>query len=146
VWTISSPKVALRGRTTALGVVEPHGGVLVVVLAEAFGADHYGGMDDLEPEDNDRATTWIGSLALLALATGTVVYHSLEDWTWVDSFYFSVVALTTVGFGDLAPSTDTSKLFTIVFILGGVSLIGAALNQVMKRQARRSSERRSRHQ
>lgn len=51
----------------------------------------------------------IGGLALLVLAVGTVAYRLLEDWSWVDAFYFSAVAVTTVGFGDLAPSTDASS-------------------------------------
>ena len=34
---------------------------------------------------------------------GIFVYHKLENWAWVDSFYFSVVALTTVELGDLTP-------------------------------------------
>jgi hypothetical protein len=52
---------------------------------------------------------------VLALGLGTVVYHLMEDWAWVDSFYSSAVALTTVGFGDLAPSTAASKLFRVAF-------------------------------
>jgi len=66
--------------------------------------------------------------ALGVLAVGTVVYHYLEDWSWVDSLYFSVVAGTTVGFGDLAPTTDASKLFTIVYILSGITIIGTYLS------------------
>jgi len=37
----------------------------------------------------------------------------------VDSLYFRVIAVTTVGFGDISPSTDASKLFTVVYVLGG---------------------------
>ncbi len=49
----------------------------------------------------------------------------------------TAVALTTVGFGDLTPSTDLSKLFTVFYIFSGISLIGALLNEFMKRHARR---------
>lgn len=78
------------------------------------------------------------------LAVGTVVYRILEDWSWVDSFYFSAVALTTVGFGDLSPTTDASKLFTVFYIFSGISLIGALLNEFMKRHARRVTARATR--
>ncbi len=60
--------------------------------------------------------------ARLLVVTGTVVYRWLEDWSWVDSVYFSVVAMTTVGFGDLTPTTDASKVFTIGYLVVGVSL------------------------
>ena len=92
----------------------------------------------------DNSARIIGLLSLAALGMGTVVYHILEDWTWVDSFYFSTVTLTTVGFGDLSPSTDISKLFTVFYILSGVSLIGALLNEFMKRHARRMRARAAR--
>ena len=83
----------------------------------------------------------IGILSLGALGVGTVVYHILEGWGWVDSFYFSAVALTTVGFGDLSPSTDASKLFTVFYIFSGISLIGALLNELSKRHAKRMAAR-----
>ena len=65
----------------------------------------------------------------------------MEDWSWVDSFYFSAVTLTTVGFGDLSPTTTVSKLFTVFYIFIGISLIGALLNEFLKRHARRASDR-----
>jgi len=74
----------------------------------------------------------IGGIAVLTLVLGTVLYHLLEDWSWVDSFYFSAVALTTVGFGDISPTTTVSKLFTVIYIFGGVALIGLFLNELLK--------------
>lgn len=57
---------------------------------------------------------WIG--------IGTILFHRLEPWTWIQAFYFSVVTITTVGFGDLTPSTEISRLFTAIYILIGVSI------------------------
>ena len=92
-------------------------------------------------EWNRHAFRYISGLAILVLALGTVVYRFIEDWSWVDSFYFSSVALTTVGFGDLTPSTDASKLFTVFYIFSGISLIGAVLNAFLKLHAARVSGR-----
>ena len=83
----------------------------------------------------------IGGLALLFLLLGTVVYRAFEDWSWIDSAYFSVVTLTTVGFGDLHPTMDGSKVFTIFYIVGGVSLIGLFLNELLKGVAKRMADR-----
>ncbi|MBI2129492.1 two pore domain potassium channel family protein [Candidatus Woesearchaeota archaeon] len=62
-------------------------------------------------------------LVFAILLTGATVYHNLERWSWVDSFYFSATTLTTVGFGDLHPTTDASKIFTIFYVIVGVSVV-----------------------
>ena len=82
-------------------------------------------------------------LAIGLLAIGTVAYRLLEDWSWVDSLYFSVVAVTTVGFGDLTPSTDVSKLFTVVYILSGITIITTYLRMRMGRRGSRVAQRKA---
>ena len=49
-------------------------------------------------------------------------------------FYFSVVAVTTVGFGDFSPPSDVPKLFTVFYILAGISLIATFLNVRLKQR------------
>ncbi len=70
-------------------------------------------------------TTIIGWLVL-----GTVSYHFLEGWSYITSFYFSAVTLTTVGYGDLHPTTEISRLFTAFYVLGGTAIVVAALGSV----------------
>ena len=90
---------------------------------------------------NKNAFRYLAGLALMVLLIGTVVYRIIEDWSWVDSFYFSSVTLTTVGFGDLSPSTDLSKIFTVFYIFSGISLIGATLNAFLKKHATKVGSR-----
>jgi hypothetical protein len=99
-------------------------------------------MQTASEEWDKHAFRYLAALASITLAVGTVVYHFMEKWTWVDAFYFSSVALTTVGFGDLTPSSDASKLFTVFYIFSGISLIGATLHEFMTRRAVKA---RSRH-
>lgn len=66
--------------------------------------------------------------ALLMILVATIVYSTVEDWSVVDSLYFSVVAVTTVGFGDLTPTTTFTKLFTVAYLLTGVGLIATYFN------------------
>ncbi len=70
-----------------------------------------------------------GFLYVLAyLATGVLAYSVvLEKWSVVDALYFSCVTFSTVGYGDLCPSTPQSKLFTCVFGLCGIASLGAAI-------------------
>jgi voltage-gated potassium channel len=54
------------------------------------------------------------------ILVGAACYHILEGWPLFDALYFTVVTLTTIGYGDLVPKTDAGKAFTVVFALGGV--------------------------
>lgn len=58
---------------------------------------------------------------LLAIVAGTIVYHNLEGWRILDSVYFTVATVTTVGYGDFVPHTDTGKIFTIFFSFFGIA-------------------------
>merc|ERR1719453_724636 len=64
------------------------------------------------------------------LSIGIVVMCIAEGWSFIDSFYFSVTTLTTVGYGDLLPTTDGSKIFIMFFVFIGIGLVGAALGVV----------------
>lgn len=67
-------------------------------------------------------------LFLALLAVGAVAYSFIfEQWTVIDSLYFTCVMLTTVGYGDETPSTAAGKLFASIFSLGGIVLLGLAL-------------------
>jgi voltage-gated potassium channel len=66
---------------------------------------------------------------------GTLVYRWLEGWSVVDALYFSVVTLATVGFGDLHPTTEASKLFTVVYIVSGLGVIAAFITELTKHRA-----------
>jgi hypothetical protein len=56
------------------------------------------------------------------LITGTVLFHFLEGWKWFDAFYFCVITLATVGYGDFAPKTDLGKITTIIYIISGIGI------------------------
>jgi voltage-gated potassium channel len=62
------------------------------------------------------------------LTAGTVFYHFVENLRWIDGLYFSVVTLTTIGYGDFTPQTDIGKIFTIVYIFYGLGVIFAFMN------------------
>ena len=66
------------------------------------------------------------------LVVGTVGYMLLEHWSPVDALYFCVVTLATVGFGDLHPTTELSRLFTIGYILVGVGILAGFISELAK--------------
>ena len=64
----------------------------------------------------------------LFLAIGIVACRFIEDWSWLDSLYFSVITLTNISYGDFSPKTSLGKLFTMGYIIIGVSLILGFVN------------------
>jgi len=57
------------------------------------------------------------------IGIGTGAFMHLEGWSLIDALYFCVVTITTIGYGDLAPVTDSGKLFNIVYIIVGLGII-----------------------
>ncbi len=55
-------------------------------------------------------------LLFLVLLTGTLGYHYIEKFTWIDSLYMTMITITTIGFGEVRPLDFEGKLFTIVLI------------------------------
>jgi hypothetical protein len=48
---------------------------------------------------------------------------SEEQWTWIQAVYFSVVTISTVGYGDLAPVSWAARAACSIYILGGVAVV-----------------------
>jgi potassium channel subfamily K len=55
----------------------------------------------------------------------------LKSATFVDTLYFSVLTLSTVGYGDSSPDTLHSKLFATVYILVGIGFMSFKLDEVI---------------
>ena len=73
---------------------------------------------------------------LLTLLTATVIglastaYHYVEGWRWLDSIYFSVITIATIGYGDIVPKTDPGKVITIIYVLCGLGLFVATATAI----------------
>ena len=72
---------------------------------------------------------------LLALTLGLIFLASLfywyvEGWSVLDSIYFSVITIATIGFGDFAPQTAPGKIFTIFYVFSGLGVFVAAATSI----------------
>ena len=66
----------------------------------------------------------------IVLLSGTVTFVYVEELTAVDAAYLTTVTVTTIGFGDIVPTTDNGKGAVGVFVLIGVGLVGYALSTI----------------
>lgn len=67
-------------------------------------------------------------LLVIILFIGVTGYRVISDYSWVDALYMTVITMTTVGFGEVVPLDDQSKIFTIFLILASVVIVGYALS------------------
>jgi voltage-gated potassium channel len=78
--------------------------------------------------------------AAVALLTGTVLFHFLEGWSLLNAFYFSVITLATVGYGDFVPTTPLTRILTILYVINGISILLALLDRIRVVRERRLTE------
>lgn len=60
-------------------------------------------------------------LIMSVLVIGVLGYRFIAGYTWVNSLYMTVITLSTVGFGEVAPLNETGKLFAVFLILSSVA-------------------------
>lgn len=77
----------------------------------------------------------------IILGVGTIFYHSVEGWSWLDSLYFCVITLATIGYGDFAPLTELGKGFTIFYVFLGVGLIATFVTMLARERIEIYKER-----
>ncbi len=70
-------------------------------------------------------------MLLILLGGATLFYTRIEHWSVVDSLYFSVMTMSTIGYGDLAPTTDMSKLFTAIFAVLSIGIFAAVVSKIV---------------
>jgi len=84
------------------------------------------------------------NLSSIVVAGGAYVFSRVEDWSYLDSFYYCVITLTTIGFGDyvvmqrndMNPDVQNKTyylVFSLVFILFGLAILSAAMNLLVLR-------------
>jgi voltage-gated potassium channel len=79
------------------------------------------------------------SLMIILLISGTVFYVSNEGWSYIDALYFCVMTMSTVGYGDLVPTSNLSKIFTMVYAVISIGAFVAMVSKLAKAMLARSA-------
>ncbi len=103
-------------------------------------------MPKTDAEVEYRGVVWQFRLAAgavaLAVIGGALFYHLVEKLSWLNSLYFCVITLATVGYGDIVPKTGAEKLFTMSYVLIGVGLLATFANLIVRRAVLHRERRR----
>jgi hypothetical protein len=78
---------------------------------------------------------------ILYIVFGATMYQWIEGFRPIDSYYFVVITLSTIGYGDIYPHTDLGKIFTIFFVIIGLALFSGLISTLVNRAKARKERR-----
>eukprot|EP00730_Choanoeca_flexa_P020211 TRINITY_DN9885_c0_g1_i1.p1 TRINITY_DN9885_c0_g1~~TRINITY_DN9885_c0_g1_i1.p1 ORF type:complete len:344 (+),score=36.57 TRINITY_DN9885_c0_g1_i1:79-1110(+) len=70
----------------------------------------------------NRLLTFILCYVIVYFVVGLTFYSIVEGWSFTDIIYFTTIIISSVGYGDLTPTSTGSKWFTVFYALSGVGL------------------------
>lgn len=70
------------------------------------------------------------TLLFLVFLTGVMGYRLLASYSWIDAAYMTIITVTTVGFREVNPVDDQTKLFTIFLIISSVFIFAYAISVI----------------
>jgi voltage-gated potassium channel len=71
-------------------------------------------------------------LVLVMVVCSTLFYMKVEKWNLLDAIFFSVITLTTISFGDPRPVTPLGKIFTLIYVIMGISLFLGFIQKISR--------------
>ena len=74
-----------------------------------------------------RKVLWIGLALLVLSAIGTIGFHEIEGWNWLDSFYMVVITFSSIGYGEVHPLSRTGRIFNIGLITCGAVVVALGI-------------------
>jgi len=70
------------------------------------------------------------TLLFFLVVLGTIGYHLIMGWAFLDALYMTVITIATVGFHELSPLSDVARIFTMILIFGGLAIGGYAIGTI----------------
>lgn len=86
----------------------------------------------------DEIVRTILSMTIAIILLATLIYMWIEGWGPIDALYFTVMTISTVGYGDITPETSLGKLFTVVYVISGMGIFVALVTRIANTVLRQS--------
>ena len=89
-----------------------------------------------------RDSVWPRSETLVFAAVFAGLYEVVDvdlgdHSTWFSSFYYSVVTLTTLGYGDVTPASTAAQIVALIEVVIGYVMLGGLICLLSNKLARR---------
>jgi voltage-gated potassium channel len=76
---------------------------------------------------------YVPLLILLSVwVIGTIGYMVIDNYTFFDAFYMTIITVATVGYGEVAPLSQAGKLFTAFLIITSFGTFAYAVSSITK--------------
>ena len=62
----------------------------------------------------------------ILIFTSAIIFSTLENRSLLDSIYFTVITITTVGYGNVHPTKDITKITTMITLIIGIITLSFA--------------------
>ncbi len=85
-------------------------------------------------------------LLVCLIILSVLFFHEVEGWDYLNSYYYTIVTVATVGYGDYTPKTDVGKIGATVLIIVGIGLFSTFVSLLVKRRTLKTIERRDKKQ
>lgn len=69
-------------------------------------------------------------ILIIVISTGTIGYMMIEDWSFIDSFYMTIITMSTVGFAEVNELSVYGKLFTSLLIVISFGTFAYAISSI----------------
>ena len=74
-----------------------------------------------------RKVVWIGIALAVLSAVGTVGYHVIEGWNWLESLFMVVITFSSIGYEEVHPLSRAGREFTIALIVCGAVVVALGI-------------------
>jgi voltage-gated potassium channel Kch len=91
-------------------------------------------LDD-NPDDMDEPQGYKLLLSILLIVltviAGALFFQANEGWSFLDAFYWSFITSTTIGYGDMSLTKDSSRMFCFFYLLASTTFFAFGLGNIV---------------
>lgn len=69
-------------------------------------------------------------LSMISILIGVIGFMRIEDYSELDSFFMAIITISTVGFEEVRPLSDSGKIFTSLYIILNLTIFAYVISVI----------------